>query len=86
MPPRMLSLCDVRARAESPQSCEYPPALMCSVTLRAGTRPITPHLRLSATCALPAVNSALGFRSPKMPGEPMRVQPSRARRVDDEDS
>jgi hypothetical protein len=32
------------------------------------------------------VNSAFVFRSPKMPGEPMRVQPSRAKKVAVEDA
>ena len=35
---------------------------------------LIPDLRFTA------VNSAFGFRTPKMPGEPMRVQPSRARK------
>jgi hypothetical protein len=35
--------------------------------------------RSSATCASSAMNSPYGARSPKMPGEPMRVQLSRAR-------
>jgi hypothetical protein len=32
------------------------------------------------TCSFAALNSAFVFHTPKMPGEPMRVQPSRARR------
>jgi hypothetical protein len=45
----------------------------------ARTRPILISLGWRATCGHAALNSAFGSRSARMPGEPMRVHPSRAR-------
>jgi hypothetical protein len=42
--------------------------------------------RSGATSAFTAVHIALGVCSPKMPGEPMRVQPSRAKKLTSEDA
>ena len=41
------------------------------------TRPITTELRFTATSEYAAVHSAEGLCTPKMPGEPPRVQPSK---------
>jgi hypothetical protein len=38
------------------------------------------------TCAFEAMYIVLRVRSPKMPGEPMRVQPSRAKKRASEDA
>jgi hypothetical protein len=46
----------------------------------ARTRPLT----LPPDLAFTALNSAFEFRSPTMPGEPMRVQPSRAKKPADD--
>ena len=45
-----------------------------------GTRPTTHPVSLMRHLRFTALNSAFGFRTPKMPGEPIRVQPGRARK------
>jgi hypothetical protein len=45
-----------------------------------------PRCRSGATCSFTAVDTAQLVCSPKMPGEPMRVQPSRAKKVVSEDA
>jgi hypothetical protein len=42
--------------------------------------------RSDVTCALATLHTAQRVCSPKMPGEPMRVQPSRARKAATEDA
>jgi hypothetical protein len=55
-------------------------------TADATPRPITHRPTFPATYGHAALNSAFGSRSPKMPGDPMRVQPSRAKKPADTDA